>query len=63
MNFYKVLAERFGLSEKAVGLVEEAESRLGEFFLLADQIASINQLKVLSAMQRRRLGDAHFLFT
>lgn len=40
--------------------VEEAEAEILPLFKKADEIAAFNQMKILRAMQKSRLSDAHF---
>ena len=50
---------KMGLSEKVLKMAEEAESGLKERFKKIDGIAEYNQLKVLHAMQKNRVSEAH----
>ena len=49
-----------GISEALVKLGNEIESGLQERFSKIDRTAEYNQLKVLNAMQKNRLQEAHF---
>ena len=49
-----------GISEALVKLGNEIESGLQELFSEIDRTAEYNQLKVLNAMQKNRLQEAHF---
>ena len=46
--------------EKARQIVNEAESVLQELFKRTDEIAEYNQLKVLRAFQKNKIGEEHF---
>ena len=48
-----------GISEQVYDLFAEAEKQLSERFRTIDQIAEINQLKVLRAMQEAGFAEAH----
>lgn len=50
---------KMGLSEKVLKMAEEAESGLKERFKKIDSIAEYNQLKILHAMQKNRVSEAH----
>jgi len=58
--FYEYLTSRMGISPQAANFVAEAEAGLSARFTQIDQVASLNQLKILSAMQKSRLSDTHF---
>ena len=60
MDYYDYLSREFGVSPKLISLAKTAEARLEPQFRLADEIAGVNQLKVLRAMREHRLSDAHF---
>ncbi|MCI8464597.1 MAG: hypothetical protein HFI63_01875 [Lachnospiraceae bacterium] len=49
-----------GLDEKLLALGKEIETVLKDRFDAIDQIAEYNQMKVLSAMQKNRVAEAHF---
>lgn len=55
-NFYRTL----GYDERLLTLGEETEASLKKRFDAIDQIAEYNQMKVLSAMQKNRVAEAHF---
>lgn len=50
---------KMGLSEKVLKMAEEAENGLKERFKQIDAIAEYNQLKILHAMQKNRVSEAH----
>ncbi|MCL2351629.1 MAG: methionine gamma-lyase family protein [Firmicutes bacterium] len=60
MDFYDCLSREFPISPKLIALARTVEKRLEPRFRLADEIAGVNQVKVLSAMRRQRLGESHF---
>lgn len=49
-----------GISEEVYDFCEKQCERLAERFKKIDEIAEINQLKVLKAMQKNRVSDIHF---
>lgn len=49
-----------GISEEVYDFCEEKCRKLAERFNKVDEIAEINQLKVLKAMQNNRVSDIHF---
>ncbi|MDD5946153.1 MAG: methionine gamma-lyase family protein [Clostridia bacterium] len=57
------LRENYGISEEILGLAEKAETALKDRFEEADRITEYNQYKVLHAMQKNRLSEAHFVGT
>ena len=52
-----------GISEAVWKLGEETENELRERFSNIDRIAERNQIKVLNAMRKNRVGEAHFAAT
>ncbi len=52
-----------GIDERIVSLGENVLSELKERFLKIDETAEYNQLKVLQAMQKNHLQEAHFAAT
>lgn len=61
--FYRFLTEQMGIDRAVAAFVEETEAELADVFRTADENAAYNQLKVLDAMQRARLSDAHFSYS
>ena len=55
-NLYRSL----GYDERLLALGAEIEASLKERFDAIDQIAEYNQMKVLHAMQKNRVSEAHF---
>ena len=49
-----------GINPRVASFIAEIEAGLAERFAEIDEIAAVNQLKVLHAMQESRLGDSHF---
>lgn len=59
-DYIKVLRDDFGISEETAALYIETEEKLQSQFKAADEIAALNQLKVLDAFQKNRISYAHF---
>ncbi len=55
-EYYKTL----GIDEKVFDYCNSIERSLSERFAKVDKICEINQMKVLHAMQKNRLAEAHF---
>ncbi len=55
-TYYKTL----GISEEVYSYTKSIEEKLKERFTAIDEVAEMNQLKVLNAMQKNRLAEAHF---
>ena len=53
----------FGISGEVIEYCASVEAEISETFAEIDRTAEYNQLKVLSAMQKNRLSDAHFAAT
>ena len=58
--FYEYLQSHMGISSQVASFLESIEKNLQEEYKKVDEIAGINQLKVLKAMQIGRLTDTHF---
>jgi len=58
--FYNYLKTQMGISEKVIDYVIKIEQGIAALYAAADDIAAVNQLKVLNAMQECRLSDTHF---
>lgn len=56
----KLLIEKFGIDEKVIGLVREAEQEVKPQFDKLDDIMAYNQYKVLKVLQDNRISDLHF---
>ncbi|TCT14991.1 cystathionine beta-lyase family protein involved in aluminum resistance [Natranaerovirga pectinivora] len=57
------LYENLNIDEKVFKFSKGIENKLKERFLEIDEIAEYNQLKILRAMQKNKLSDAHFTST
>ncbi|MCL2217790.1 MAG: methionine gamma-lyase family protein [Defluviitaleaceae bacterium] len=58
--FYEYLKGHMGISPQVANFVAETEASLTAQFSKADEIAAVNQLKILKAMQQSRLSDTFF---
>ena len=54
------LIERFGIDEKVIKLVNEAEAEVSDQFRELDDIMAYNQYKVLKVFQDNRMADLYF---
>ena len=63
MDKHKFIRENFGISPKALKIVEEAEKEVQEQFEYIENIAEINQLRVMKAFADNRVSDSHFVAT
>jgi len=59
MDGYSYLSEA-GVDRRIIELSRETEAELLPAYKRADSIAEYNQLKVLEAMRKNKLSDAHF---
>lgn len=57
------LKENFGISQKVIDMVSEAEKLASESFADIDKTAFINQAKVMKAFADNMIGEAHFVTT
>ena len=55
----KNLYRNMGISDKVLSIAEKTEDKLKERFEKIDAVAEYNQLKVLSAMQKNQVSEAH----
>ncbi len=62
MNLKKYYKEKFDLKDKAIELCENAEKDLQEEFKKIDKNSELAQMKVLYAMQKHKLSEAHFSY-
>jgi len=62
MDGYSYLKD-MGVDQRIIELSRAAEAEIYPAYERADHIAEYNQLKVLSAMQKQKLSDAHFAGT
>ena len=58
-----VFYEEMGISKKVQAFGTEIQQSLKERFVVFDEIAEYNQLKVIKAMQDERVSDVHFAAT
>ena len=58
--FYDYLTRKFGIKKEVADFVMEAEKGLLPRFLELDQVAALNQAKVLAAFGKSKLSDTHF---
>ena len=63
MDKNKFIMESFGISQKALEIVNEAEKEIREQFKYIENIAEINQLRVMKAFASNRVSDSHFVPT
>ena len=62
MNTKEIYAD-LGISEPVYTFCEETEQALQTRFAQIDRTTEYNQMKVIAAMQKNRLGEAHFAAT
>ena len=62
-DFHNFIKEQFDISDEVLSYCSEIEKNIKPQFEQLDTIAEYNQLKVLSAMQKNRLSDTHFMAT
>ena len=55
-NIYKMM----GISDNVLRLSEKVDEKLKDRFEKIDKVTEYNQMKVLSAMQKNKLSEAHF---
>ncbi|MDD6919727.1 MAG: methionine gamma-lyase family protein [Eubacteriales bacterium] len=60
MNIKEYLKNNFGISEVVFDKVAEAEKQIATSFSRVDEIAQVNQYKVLRAFQKNNVSDRHF---
>ena len=61
MNKNEYIKEYFGISDKVLAVVDEAEAEISEQFKRIDENAQINQLKVMKAFCDNKVSEAHLL--
>jgi len=59
----KGMYKAFGISDRVLDLGKEAEAALKERFQAIDEMAELNQLKVLSALRENKVSEADFVTT
>ena len=55
----KNLYRNMGISDKVLSIAEKTEDKLKERFEKIDAVAEYNHLKVLNAMQKNQVSEAH----
>lgn len=63
MDKNKFIKDNFGISDKTLKLVSEAEESIKEQFKYIENICEINQLRVMKAFADNRVSDSHFVAT
>lgn len=63
MDKNRFIKENFGISDRVIELVGEAQESVKEIFKHIDEVAEINQLKVMKAFSDNKVSDAHFVET
>ena len=63
MDKNKFIKDNFGISDKTLKLVSEAEESIKEQFKHIGNICEINQLRVMKAFADNRVSDSHFVAT
>ena len=63
MDKNKFIKDNFGISDKTLKLVSEAEESIKEQFKHIENICEINQLRVMKAFADSRVSDSHFVAT
>ena len=63
MDKNKFIKDNFGISDKTLKLVSEAEESIKEQFKHIENICEINQLRVMKEFADNRVSDSHFVAT
>lgn len=63
MDKNKFIKDNFGILDKTLKLVSEAEESIKEQFKHIENICEINQLRVMKAFADNRVSDSHFVAT
>ncbi len=63
MNKNEFIKNSFGICDKAIAVVEEAENEVRGRFKHIDDNAEINQFRVMKAFSDNRVSDSHFVET
>lgn len=63
MDKNKFIKDNFGISDKTLKLISEAEESIKEQFKHIENICEINQLRVMKAFADNRVSDSHFVAT
>ena len=59
-NTYRLLTEKFNISEEVLDLISRSEDMVSGLFDELDDIMAYNQYKVLDAFQKNGIRDMHF---
>ncbi len=60
MNKNDYIIENFGVSKRALDIINEAEKMAENEFLALNETAEINQLKIMKAFSHNRVSERHF---
>lgn len=63
MNKEEYIKSEFGVTQSVLDLVKKAEEKAFDSFKRVDEIAEINQMKVMKAFSDNHVSDTHFLPT
>lgn len=63
MDKTKFITENFGISRKTVEIINTAEKNIKNKFNVIEEIAEINQLKVMKAFSDNHVSERHFMPT
>ena len=58
-NKINEIYKEMGISDKVIAISDEIESGLSERFAAIDKVAEYNQMKVIKAMQKNQVSEAH----
>lgn len=61
--YKKLLTEKFGIDKKVLNFCLEAEKSVKSRFENVDEISEYNQAKIIAAMQKNKLSEAHLFGT
>jgi len=59
-NTFELLNKEFGIHEKVLNAIGNAEDQVLDIYHELDDIMAYNQYKILSAFQKNRISDMHF---
>lgn len=63
MDKNKFIKENFGVSEEILNWVEKAEKKVLKNFERIDEVAQVNQMRVMKAFSDNHVSDSHFVPT
>jgi len=63
MNINNFIKQSFDVSDEVLKITEKAEKKIQENFKRIDEIAQINQMRVMKAFSDNRVSDTHFVST